>query len=576
VLAYKDILELFLKDTKSIVAKHSNKKIETQFVIFDENDLKYIKQSMMQFNSPLALHSSESPDRTTRLTLSPFYEASANQTATNPDSMNTLLESTRIFRKTCETIIEEPTLEVQDAEYEELGEGIRFRTENHFDDKNHESEKSSQTREEELIVSYLNRLVEENREKLAGSFNEGRQEPKLESTSPNSSSSKSVRKKKPNLVLDRLDCDIIQPTYKYVKENDFRESLNYDLYSDPILNHMPSSITKSDLNKVNIEKHKFSPLQHSRHQENTDRSMTQKDDTSVIENPSPKLLEPKKSQTGQTSIFKDEAKEKIDLKKHFTMDVVSKYSTGESSKKTSSAHHSIMKTYSTSQYHTAKVQQQSSLHKNSSMKDSRLPSGDKNSCSSSLRQNHPPALQRYKNLITLKKKLSFFENSQTRSRCSEKPENLQVNDKKTSVQGHHRTSSIKDIILSKLHDNTLPRDMVFITEQRPTIDGGQRAQRNSQQKFKVYSDMDKMAQDSRLRSLCESKSCFYNTNSGDGDTSGDLRRARDTVTSGKSFKEETKSEADKKNQSFFKEKNTRKASDIQKTSLISRVVPKTS
>jgi hypothetical protein len=124
----------------------SSKEVNSQFAIFDESETQYIKNSMKFVTFPFFLDQKSDPELGKKTLIAFLF--SPCQAHSSPIQLKDLgwdrkeLKSAKLltaFPKNCETIVEEPTLEVQETDHdtaakESAGSGARQRSFNDNDD----------------------------------------------------------------------------------------------------------------------------------------------------------------------------------------------------------------------------------------------------------------------------------------------------------------------------------------------------------------------------------------------------------------------------------------------------------
>lgn len=115
----------FLKKSKHIKPIQSGKEVNSQFAIFDESETQYIKTSMKFVTFPFFLEQRLVDD--TKRSVMAVYLFNPSLHKGSPVQVKDLgwdtkeMKSAKLlnsFPKTCETIVEEPTLEIQETDYD--------------------------------------------------------------------------------------------------------------------------------------------------------------------------------------------------------------------------------------------------------------------------------------------------------------------------------------------------------------------------------------------------------------------------------------------------------------------------
>lgn len=141
-----DLLSEFLKKTKHVKPIQSSKEVNSQFAIFDESETQYIKNSMKFVTFPFILDQKLDQEQGKSSMVAYLFSPCLPQTS--PIQLKDLgwdrkeLKSAKIltaFPKNFETIVEEPTLEIQETDYDTLGKesadsATNLRSVNDFDD----------------------------------------------------------------------------------------------------------------------------------------------------------------------------------------------------------------------------------------------------------------------------------------------------------------------------------------------------------------------------------------------------------------------------------------------------------
>jgi hypothetical protein len=117
-------LEGYLGTVSSLKIKTSTREVHPEFAVFDESDSDYINECMNKHTYPFLISQLELSNDRKEISVSvlPFYTEVSRlekkeRLATNQrENFNNILHNTVVFSKTCETIVEEPTLEVQEGD----------------------------------------------------------------------------------------------------------------------------------------------------------------------------------------------------------------------------------------------------------------------------------------------------------------------------------------------------------------------------------------------------------------------------------------------------------------------------